>query len=104
MNSKQILESNIDATLNSLDGLQRAEPTPFFYTRLKARMDKAYSSKGIAGISWLKPSLAFSILTLLVVLNLVTIINKKTTTEQATTNGNVSQQVAKEYDLGITTY
>jgi hypothetical protein len=38
MYMKPDLEKRIDETLNSLDGIQRAEPQPFFYTRLIGRL------------------------------------------------------------------
>ncbi len=106
MNSKQLPETEIEAVLNSLEGVQRAEATPFFYTRLKARMEREYSSKGFAGVAWLRPSMAFAILAIFVILNVVTIINKKTNPEQvsAKTNATVAEQMAKEYDLSISTY
>ncbi|MES2773365.1 MAG: hypothetical protein V4722_04230 [Bacteroidota bacterium] len=106
MMKKHVSEQEIEDTLNSLDGLQRAEATPFFYTRLKARMEKELGAKGIAGIAWLRPSLAFSVLALFVALNVVTIINKKSAPKSrvVTTNTTVTEQVAQDYDLSISTY
>ena len=37
---KPDLEKRIEDTLNSLDGIQRAEPQPFFYTRLIGRLQR----------------------------------------------------------------
>lgn len=34
------IDKKIDETLNSLDGIRRAEPRPFFYTRLMARLQQ----------------------------------------------------------------
>ena len=106
MNKKFLPQEEIDAVLNSLDDMQRAEANPFFYTRLKARMESRYSDKGIAGFSWIKPSFAFAVLALLVVFNVFTIINKKNTAEQEGTKNNttLSEQVAKDYDLSNSTY
>lgn len=33
-------ENKIESILNCMDGMQRAEPKPFFFTRLEARMEK----------------------------------------------------------------
>jgi hypothetical protein len=33
------IDKQIAETLNSLDGINRAEPKPFFFTRLEARME-----------------------------------------------------------------
>ncbi|HEX5652781.1 MAG TPA: hypothetical protein VFX58_06895 [Chitinophagaceae bacterium] len=38
MNSKPELEKKIQQVLDSLDGIQRAEPRPFFYTRVLGRL------------------------------------------------------------------
>ena len=40
MNKQHDLNNKVDEMLNSLDGIQRAEPQPFFYTRLMARMQR----------------------------------------------------------------
>jgi hypothetical protein len=40
MNKQPDLNKKVDETLNSLDGIQRAEPQPFFYTRLMGRMQR----------------------------------------------------------------
>jgi len=106
MINKNLHEQEMEATLNSLDGLQRAEAAPFFYTRLKARMEKEYSDKGIMGIAWLRPQLAFAALALLAALNVFTIINKKQDKETYTTatSTSVTEQVASDYGLGIANY
>ena len=37
---KEDIDKKITDTLSSLDNVERAKVTPFFYTRLKARMQK----------------------------------------------------------------
>lgn len=37
---KPDLNKKIEETLNSLDGIQRAEPQPFFYTRVIGRLQR----------------------------------------------------------------
>ena len=39
------IEEEIERTLQSLEGIKPAEPTPFFYTRLQARMEKKKEAK-----------------------------------------------------------
>ncbi len=106
MEKKFLHDEDIDAILDSLDGVQREEAAPFFYTRLKARMEREYSSNGIAGIVWLRPSMAFSILVIFVILNVVTIINRKNESGKGSekTTTTVAEQMAKDYDLSISTY
>ena len=33
------IEEEVNKTMHSLDGIQKADPGPFFYTRLSARME-----------------------------------------------------------------
>lgn len=40
MNERHDIEQRIDRALESLDGLQRAQPAPWFYTRLRARLKR----------------------------------------------------------------
>jgi hypothetical protein len=39
MKQNDSIEHRVEETLNSLDGLQKAGPGPFFYTRVMARME-----------------------------------------------------------------
>ncbi|MET0243473.1 MAG: hypothetical protein ABW174_08390 [Flavitalea sp.] len=39
MEPKRSIPNLVESTINSLDGLTRASPGPFFYTRVMARMD-----------------------------------------------------------------
>jgi hypothetical protein len=40
MNKPSDINKKVDQTLDSLDGIQRAEPQPFFYTRLLGRLQR----------------------------------------------------------------
>lgn len=63
-----------DKYLQSLDGMQQAELPPFFYTRLKARMEKAVSPKPVY---MAKPALAIALLALVLVLNTVALVQQR---------------------------
>jgi len=39
MKQNESLQYRVEETMNSLDGLQKATPGPYFYTRLMARME-----------------------------------------------------------------
>lgn len=57
-----------DDIINSLDGIKKAAAPDFFYTRLKARMEKEYSTG--KRIKWMvKPVYALAILVVIVVVN-----------------------------------
>ena len=87
----------IEEVLNILDGIQRAEPQPFFYTRLKARMEAAHfsiwdtvSNRVSSLIS--KPLIAVAGVFLVLVLNLFAIYSHT----MSTNNNDQSDVVTTE--------
>ncbi|MBN8863746.1 MAG: hypothetical protein J0H92_10260 [Sphingobacteriales bacterium] len=40
MNERHDIEQRIGRALESLDGMKRAQPAPWFYTRLRARLER----------------------------------------------------------------
>jgi hypothetical protein len=40
-------DEEIERTLQSLEGIQQAKPSPFFYTRLQARMSRKQAGNGV---------------------------------------------------------
>jgi hypothetical protein len=40
MENKQAITAKTEAILNSLEGVQKASPAPFFFTRVQARLQK----------------------------------------------------------------
>jgi hypothetical protein len=64
------VQEEIKRTLQSLEGLKPAEPAPFFYTRLQARMEKKKGMK----VSWRwEPAYAYAFLGVVIFLNVLTI-------------------------------
>lgn len=89
----------IEEILNSLEGIKRASPNDFFYTRLKARMEKELVSTP-ARPRLLKPAWAFAALTLLLVINVAVILNKSKTPETtASTSSETLQSIAADYNI-----
>jgi hypothetical protein len=71
------IENKIEETLKAFEGISQAEPSPFYYTRLKARMEKELlQPKTVLGFQ-LKPIYAYSIFFALVVINIFAISNFK---------------------------
>lgn len=71
------IKNEVEKTLNSLNGINQAEPKAFFYTRLHARMEKELlEPKTVLGFQ-LKPIHAYSIFIVLVVINIFAISNFK---------------------------
>ena len=87
--------------LNSLDGNQRAEVPEFFYTRLKARMERELGQENTNNKSWiLRPAYALVTLAVVLVINIAVILKG----EQGTYNNSngdteTAQSIAAEYRL-----
>jgi hypothetical protein len=99
INNPQDAVYRIDEALNSLDGVQRASAPDFFYSRLKARLEKklpnTYNSKWV-----LRPVYIFSTLLLVIAINaFVFLRNQKITSATADNNESVQQSIAAEYNL-----
>jgi hypothetical protein len=70
MNSKKDIAQLTDQVMNSLDGIQRAETQPFFYTRLVARMENGTMSKWNMWMSYLsRPAVSLALLLVFLMIN-----------------------------------
>ena len=90
-----------DEHLKSLEGMQEAETDPFFYTRLKARMEKENSSEG-----WsfpLKPVWLVSMLVLVLFVNAFFLVTQVKQNKETTAPGTSLQGFASGYDLSVST-
>ncbi len=67
----------IELTMRSIENIKTAEPSAYFYIRLKARMEAKLQNNKIS-IPWFaKPQYAFSILGCLLILNAFTFFGLK---------------------------
>ena len=88
----------IDDILNSLDGVQKAVAPDFFYTRLKARMEKGHGY--VVSKSWgLRPVYAIAALIVVLLINVAVIIGGQNANKDAVTESDTLQSVAAEYVL-----
>ena len=88
-----------DEILNSLDGIMKATAPDFFYTRLKARMEKGYEPVGKKQGA-LRPVFAFAALAVVLLVNAAVILKKESGNEVISNNDNDSlQSIAAEYRL-----
>lgn len=86
-------EEEVERTLQSLEGIKRAEPNPFFYTRLQARMEQKFVKK--TGWQW-RPVYVYAALGLVLLLNFATIY---TLTHTTTKKASAGDSFANEYGL-----
>jgi hypothetical protein len=96
MANKNFSDQEIEAILNSLEGIQKATPQPFLYTRLMARMqwaDNSVWSRVLQFVS--KPAYALGLIVVFLLINGYILFNQfNTTTEPAEES---TQALAMEY-------
>jgi len=68
------IEQRIEDTLNSLDGMSRAEANPFIYTRIQARLKRARSGVERIVLFAGKPAFAFLVLVVVISTNLMVML------------------------------
>lgn len=75
MNRKEHIEKKIGETMDSLDGMSRAVPTPFLFTRIEARMAATPSSPiWDAVVQFIaRPYVAIAAILLVILLNTVAV-------------------------------
>jgi len=86
MQESNDINRKVERALESLDGISKAAPAPFLYTRIKARMsreEKTVWEK--AGYFLARPIVAVAILFLVLGSNAYIILNKKSTKATAST-------------------
>ena len=100
MNYKPHIEKKIEETLNSLDDMHRANPRPFFYTRLQARLKENPWNIWESIVFFLaRPAVATAAAFLIIALNLVLILRNS---EPALPIADQEEQAfADEYSLTV---
>jgi len=96
MATKQYTDQEMEAILNSLDGVEKASPNPFLYTRLMARMhasDDNIWSRILQFVT--KPVFAVGITLIFLLINAYILLNQySSSVEQAEES---TQTLALEY-------
>ena len=73
MKMNQRLEEEIEKTLRSIEGMERASPKPFFQTRLEARLSRRREERPV--IAWLfRPAWVAASRGLVLLLNLSAVV------------------------------
>ncbi|MBK7432859.1 MAG: hypothetical protein IPI66_02500 [Chitinophagaceae bacterium] len=108
MDNREQTEKKIEAALNSLDGMHKAEPAPFLMTRIQARMNRASESGWERTIRLVThPAYVIIGLCLIVGVNALVVLNNDSATpesayaaEQTTVNPDeMVSKVATLYDI-----
>lgn len=88
---------NIDNIIDSLNGIQRATPGPFFFTRVSARVQREQKSpwQQLARLV-ARPAIAITGLCLVLLINILAVINRS---EVTVSNQNTEVVLADEYAI-----
>jgi hypothetical protein len=92
------IDKLVNDTLNSLEGVQRAEANPYLYTRIEQRMKNRYQHSSYQ--RKLMPVLAIA-LVLFISLNLLSYlkVNATDTNQTSVSSGSSIESFATEYSL-----
>jgi hypothetical protein len=102
MKAKKHIEQEVDKTIGSLDGMQRAEANPYLYTRIKARLEKEERSIWSLATEFVsRPQVAIAAIFVAVLINLTVFFEFRPEPTQA---GQDDEQLfASEYNLSTDT-
>ncbi|MGN8224768.1 hypothetical protein [Gracilimonas sp. BCB1] len=95
MKNQKHTDREVDKTLASLDGIERATTDDFFYSRVTARLEKRNKAQESSGIG---VAVAAAAVFIMLVLNLISISQYPPATDStATTRTEVVDQLASDY-------
>jgi hypothetical protein len=103
MKSKEHIQNEVEKTLNSLDGIQRATSNPYLFTRVKASLEKDeknFWSTAVAFIS--KPTVAVTTILIAIFINAAVFYESRS--EQPSQSASEGEQLfASDYNLSDNT-
>lgn len=107
MKKDRNIPEEVRKTLGSLDGIHRAAPDGFFFTRLHARIRQGKTA--VDGwerfIGWItRPAIAATGVGLILLVNGMLTVKQLRSNADVVEQTNLQQAVAEEYQLGIVTY
>ncbi|MEP6595857.1 MAG: hypothetical protein ABJA71_07910 [Ginsengibacter sp.] len=102
MKNNLSIKNKIDATLNSIDNLAPASPSPFFYTKIMAKIRHDQPSLWEKwSIFFLRPTIAFATICLVIAINVFVIYSN--ITGSFSLSDDTESALADEYSLATTT-
>jgi len=102
MNNKNRIQEELEKTLNSLDGIQRAEANPYLFTRIKARLEREQKNFWGRALTFLsRPSVAVPAIVLTILINTAIFFEFKS--EKVQIPQDEEQAFAREYNLSDNT-
>lgn len=94
----------INDVLNSLDGIKKASPNPYFFTRLEARMQKEKSIWEEISSFVARPIVAFACISLVIMVNASVIISSGKLNQDTSAQNNETATVDEYSQVSSTLY
>jgi hypothetical protein len=101
MTKKEHIQKEVDKTLESLDGISRAQANPYLFTRIKARMERNQGPWEKVSSYVSRPIFALAILGFVMLINALVVFNSGSGTVQED-NAAVSS-IVDEYSMSFAT-
>ncbi len=104
---KKIYSKNVDEIIESVEGIQRANPSPYFYAKLMHKMNAFEEKKSHSFIFQFKPVLIIGALTFVFVMNAFLLIKQTNNRHQSqigiSKKASSVNDFSSEYNLNTTT-
>lgn len=103
---EKFYSENINEILNSVDGIQRANPSPYFFSKLMNKMELLEEKKSPSNVFQFRPALVIGLLAFMIGMNTFLLI-KQTTLRQQSSNQSSSKtstvnDFSSDYNLNTT--
>ena len=103
MNKKSHIENEVQATINSIDGICTASPGPFFFTRVQARLNKAEKNVWEKITSFVaRPAVAIAMVSCVILLNTVAVLQHNQVSNLSADQ--TDQSSYEEFDVAVNTF
>jgi hypothetical protein len=97
------IEAQIEKTLGSLDGIKKASPVPFFFTRVQAALNNAERNVyEKLSVFITRPAILIAGICFILLLNVIAVFDQKNPIQSATDN--FEQLSADEYNIAVNSY
>ncbi len=104
---KKIYSKNVDEIIESVEGIQRANPSPYFYAKLMHKMNMMEEKESPSFLFQFKPVLVIGVLITIFCMNAFLLIKQTNNRQQSqTVVSNKASSVndfSSEYNLNTTT-
>jgi uncharacterized membrane protein YdfJ with MMPL/SSD domain len=97
------INKKIEETMRSFDGIQKASPTPFFFTRLEARLQNQKSIWEQVSSFVAKPIIAIACICLIIMIN-AAVIFSSSNSKNSVDEQSSEIATADEYNLVSSTF